>query len=92
MIKAALLAFSARLICVTQMLSMLFSSLLKKFRCAKFCDKNELYPYKSRAYKIFAVLNVLSGPVLLCSLVILCPPMAGTGCSGIAQIPPSNPI
>jgi len=30
------------------------------------------------------VLSVLSGPVILCSLVILCPPGAGTGCSPIA--------
>ena len=32
-------------------------------------------------YKNFAVLNVLSDPVILCSLVILCPTRAGTGCS-----------
>lgn len=35
-------------------------------------------------YKNFAVLNVLSDHVILCSLVILCPTRAGTGFSRIA--------
>ena len=87
MTQATLLAQSDRLLLLTQVLSIHFLSHLIVLRCSKKLLQTTLFRYETITYKNFAVLSVLSDPVVLCSLVILCPPPAGTGCNASAPFP-----